>query len=161
MRKCKNCKCIVKTYNGEPGQPPILGTTSNKGPSFLFGSLYIYISGSLSSAENVNSVCAAACTQQWVDLICQWWINSCTFIVNCEVHCWPILICISAYALHFINFCFGSLFWVLRMGWSTISSQNTGIAWMGGGLILAWIFLKDLSTCTEGPQKWSFITQKW
>ena len=40
-------------------------------------------------------------------------------------------------------------------------SQNAGIAWMGGGLTLAWIFVKDLSTCTEGPQRWSFITQKW
>ena len=31
----------------------------------------------------------------------------------------------------------------------------------GGGLTLAWIFVKDLSTCTEGSQRWSFITQKW
>ena len=23
----------------------------------------------------------------------------------------------------------------------------------GGGLTLAWIFVKDLSTCTEGPQR--------
>ena len=33
--------------------------------------------------------------------------------------------------------------------------------WGRGGLTLAWIFVKDLSTCTEGPQRWSFITQKW
>ena len=34
------------------------------------------------------------------------------------------------------------------------NSQNTGIAGMrGGGLTLAWIFVKDLSTCTEGPQR--------
>ena len=25
--------------------------------------------------------------------------------------------------------------------------------WGGGGLTLAWIFVKDLSTCTEGPQR--------
>ena len=44
----------------------------------------------------------------------------------------------------------------------TIRSQNTGIAWMGrGDMTPAWIFLKDFSTCTEGPQRWSFITKKW
>ena len=34
-------------------------------------------------------------------------------------------------------------------------------AWMGGGLTPTWIFLDDLSTSTEGPQRWSFITKKW
>ena len=40
----------------------------------------------------------------------------------------------------------------------SISKYN---AWMGGSLTLAWIIFKDLSTCTEGPQRWSFITKKW
>ena len=40
----------------------------------------------------------------------------------------------------------------------SISKYN---AWMGGSLTLAWIFFRDLSTCTEGPQRWSFITKKW
>ena len=40
----------------------------------------------------------------------------------------------------------------------SISKYN---AWMGGSLTLAWIFFKDLSTCTEGPQRWSFMTKKW
>ena len=33
-----------------------------------------------------------------------------------------------------------------------ICSQNPDIAWMGG-LTPAWIFLKDLSTCTVGALK--------
>ena len=37
----------------------------------------------------------------------------------------------------------------LGRGFRVQSSQNTGIAWTGG-LTHAWIFLKDLSTCTEG-----------
>ena len=35
------------------------------------------------------------------------------------------------------------------------------LPWWGRGLTHTWIFLKDLSTCTEGPQRWSFITKKW
>ena len=38
------------------------------------------------------------------------------------------------------------------MGCRTILSQNPGIAWMGGGLTLAWIFLKDLQCYRKGPQ---------
>ena len=33
--------------------------------------------------------------------------------------------------------------------------------WGEEGLIPAWIFLKDVSTYTQGPQRWSFITKKW
>ena len=32
---------------------------------------------------------------------------------------------------------------------------------MGGGSDLCRFFLKDLFTCTEGPQRWSLITEKW
>ena len=37
------------------------------------------------------------------------------------------------------------------------------LAWFRGGVKKTGkkLFLKDLSTCTEGPQRWSFITQKW
>ena len=31
----------------------------------------------------------------------------------------------------------------------------------GGGLTPCLAFFEDLSTCTEGPQRWSFITKKW
>ena len=34
----------------------------------------------------------------------------------------------------------------LGRGCRSRKSQNIGIAWMGGGLTLAWIFVKDLST---------------
>ena len=49
----------------------------------------------------------------------------------------------------------------LGRGFGPRSSQNTGIAWIGWGQTPAWIFLKDLSTSTEGPLRWSFITKKW
>ena len=43
---------------------------------------------------------------------------------------------------------------LLGMEFRSRNSQNTGIAGMGGeGLTLAWIFVKDLSACTEGPQR--------
>ena len=52
--------------------------------------------------------------------------------------------------------------WIFTKGWDAdpfVPKIQALPGW--GGLTPAWIFLKDLSTFTEGPQRWSFITKKW
>ena len=57
----------------------------------------------------------SACTQQWMNLVCLWWVNSCTIIVCRYWFCVKLLAnhdFTVSYALNFINLCFGSLFWL-------------------------------------------------
>ena len=46
------------------------------------------------------------------------------------LHCWQFLVLTSAYALNFINRCFGSLFWLPRVPIGSLFHEKLGPCWV-------------------------------
>ena len=121
----------------------------------------IYISGSLFSVFWLHSreecLIQSTCIQQWVILICLWWVMTCTVIIHicCEVmlHTLALLPNFDFYLCLRVKF-HKSLFWVpiLAAGgpyWVPISQKNGSLlgpylkAW---GSLLVWESVEQRST---------------